>query len=101
MVEKQSKSISRRGGKRPGSGRPKGRKDAKTLEIEAAAKRYAGDMLKALVHVAKKSKSDSARVAAAIAVLDRGYGRPHQAVALTDPDGNTLEVLVKRVLVKG
>jgi phage terminase small subunit len=33
-----------------------------------------------LVSVAKKSESDSARVAAANAILDRGYGKPRQAV---------------------
>ncbi|MGF7055353.1 hypothetical protein GGC47_004564 [Bosea sp. OAE752] len=35
--------------------------------------------LKALVAVATKSESDSARVAAAKAILDRGHGKPTQA----------------------
>ncbi len=100
MLEKKSRRTNRHGGPRPGSGRPKGRKDAKTLEIEAEARPYGHFALKALVRLVKCSKSDSVRVAAAIAILDRGYGRPRQAVALTDPDGNALEVTVRRVLVR-
>jgi hypothetical protein len=81
-AEKESvkTSGSRRGGPRPGAGRPKGRKNAATLEIEAAAKAHANDALKALLHVAQKSQNDSARVAAATAILDRAYGRPRQAL---------------------
>lgn len=91
-TEKKSKGISRRGGQRPGAGRPKGRKDAKTLEIEAAAKEYAGDALRALVKVATKGKSEGSRVAAAVALLDRGYGRPRQAVEHSGPQGGPIEV---------
>jgi hypothetical protein len=80
--EKESNKT-KRGGARPGAGRPKGRKSSKTLEIEAMAKEYAGDALKALVAVAGESKNDSARVAAATALLDRGYGRPRQALEHT------------------
>ena len=40
------------------------------------ARQYASDALKALQHVATKGKSESARVTAACALLDRGYGRP-------------------------
>jgi hypothetical protein len=80
IAEKESKRISGRGGKRLGAGRPKGRKSAKTLEIEAAAKAFSGDALRALVAIARKGISESARVAAATALLDRGYGRPRQAL---------------------
>ena len=88
---------SRMGGARPGAGRPKGRKSAKTLEIEAKAKEYAGDALRALAHVALKSKSDSARVSAATALLDRGYGRPRQAVEHSGGDGPPIAVGIVRV----
>jgi hypothetical protein len=90
--EKKSETISRRGGKRPGAGRPKGRKDAKTLEIEAAAKEYAGDALRALVKVARRGKSEGSRVAAAVALLDRGYGRPRQSLEHSGPDGGPIDV---------
>lgn len=68
------------GGKRPGAGRPKGVQNAATLEIMAAAKAFAGDALKALHYVALHGKNESARVQAATAILDRGYGRPKQAM---------------------
>ncbi len=82
------------GGPRPGSGRPKGRKNAATLEIEAAAKELAGDALAALKSVALKGKSESARVAAATALLDRGYGRPRQALEHTGDGGGPVEVSI-------
>ncbi len=34
--------------------------------------------------------SDAARVSAANAILDRGYGKPAQSVALSNPDGSNL-----------
>lgn len=95
----QSKPINGRGGFRPGAGRPKGAKHAKTLEIEAAAKRYAGDALKALLHVATKGESEGARVAAAVALLDRGYGKPRQAVEHSGPGGEPVQITVTHEVV--
>lgn len=86
--EKQPKST--RGGKRPGSGRKPGGKNATTLEIEALAKKYSGRVIDALYVVATRSKSDTARVAAGTALLDRGYGRPRQAVEHTGKDGGPI-----------
>ena len=63
--------------------RPLGSKNAKTLEIEAEARKHRGDALAALVSIAKKSESDQARVSASIALLDRGYGKPRQTTDLT------------------
>lgn len=91
---KVAKTVAKLGGKRPGAGRPKGRKDAKTLEIEAAAKLYAGDALKALWHVCMHGKNESARVSAAVSLLDRGYGRPRQALEHTGLNGGPLEIKV-------
>lgn len=82
------------GGRRPGAGRPKGRKNARTLEIEAAAKKYAADALKALHHVATKGLNESARVGAATALLDRGYGRPRQSLEHSGEGGGPLTVTV-------
>ncbi len=59
--------------------RPKGAKNHATIEIETRAREHAGDAIAALVEVAKDKKS-AARVAAASALLDRGYGRPKQAI---------------------
>jgi hypothetical protein len=51
-----------------------------------------------LFMLAEKSKSDSARVAAANALLDRGYGKPAQAEE--PPDPKTIESIVIEPLGK-
>lgn len=103
MAEKESKETSQikagRGGIRPGSGRPKGKRSAKTLEIEALAKRYAGDALRALQHIATKGESEGARVSAATALLDRGYGKPRQALEHTGAEGGPLLVSVTHEVI--
>lgn len=73
-----------------GRGRPPGSRNKHTLEIEAKAKLYAGDALKALVDIATDGESESARVAAACALLDRGYGRAKQTVEMTTDQLATL-----------
>jgi hypothetical protein len=62
------------------SGNPGGRpkKTETLLEIEALARQYAPQAMEALVKIATTGKSDSARVAASIAILDRAFGRPRQ-----------------------
>jgi hypothetical protein len=77
-----------RGGKRPGAGRPKGRNNKKRrriLAIESAsvvelARQHSVDAVKALAHIALNGRSENARVSAANALLDRGYGRPPMQV---------------------
>lgn len=71
-----------KGGFRKGvSGNPGGRKpDAELADVKAKAREHAGDALAALVKIATKGKSESARVSAAEAILNRGYGKPAQAV---------------------
>lgn len=69
------------GGPRPGAGRPKSEVRAARRELIDAAKEYAPQALKVLIEVAQdKDAPPSARVSAANGLLDRGYGRPHQAV---------------------
>jgi hypothetical protein len=87
-------SPAARAGGRPGRGRPKGSKNAKTLEIEALAKEYAGDALQALFDIATNGASEPARVSAATALLDRGYGKPRQAVEHSGEGGGPLLVTV-------
>jgi len=71
------------GGMREGSGRPVGAGNKATSELKLnlseLAREYTIDALDALVDVMKSGKSDSARIAAATAILDRGYGRPTTA----------------------
>jgi hypothetical protein len=61
------------------SGNPSGMSRA-LVEVTELARQHAPDALAALVEIATRGKSESARVAAATALLDRGYGRP-QALA--------------------
>ncbi len=81
-----------RGGRREGAGRPAGTRSAATKDqianISTLAKMHAEEALAALVHVARFGESEAARVSAANAVLDRAYGKPQQAVELTNPDGS-------------
>jgi hypothetical protein len=46
------------------------------------AREYTHDAVDALVDVMQSSQSDSARIAAANAILDRGYGRPTKTTSL-------------------
>ena len=93
-----------RGGIRPGSGRPKGGgtrhppKEAKE-DLRAYARKYGHA---AIDFLAKTFQSEdvpySARVVAADRILERGYGKPHQAEAPPDPkqiEGIVIEPLRK------
>lgn len=57
-------------------------KDAK-VALEELAKTHAPAALRALVKVMETSTSDPAIVAAANGLLDRGYGKPRQAVEVS------------------
>lgn len=62
------------------SGNPGGRPKI-IKEIQELARDHCSDALKTLVEIAKNAKvSPSARVSAAIAVLERGYGKPAQTI---------------------
>ena len=68
------------GGSRLGAGRPKGALNRATVENKATlaelARSHTTEALETLVDVMKHGKTPSARVAAASAILDRGYGKP-------------------------
>jgi hypothetical protein len=71
-----------KGGFTPGaSGNPGGRpKAASVIAIEA--RKHGLAMVAVLNSIARKGKSEQARIAAATALLDRGYGKPAQSVEL-------------------
>jgi hypothetical protein len=48
-------------------------------EIEVLAQRHAAEAIDELVRILARSKSDVARVAASIAILNRAYGKPSRA----------------------
>jgi len=72
-----------RGGKREGAGRPSGAKNRATIaqkaKLSELARAYVLDALDALADVMMNGESESARVSAATAILDRAYGRPRPA----------------------
>ena len=86
--------MAKRGGRRPGAGRPKGALASATIEQKGTladlARSHTTTAINVLVAVAKSSDSDSARVSAASAILDRGYGKPAQALEHTGPDGGAI-----------
>jgi hypothetical protein len=83
-----------RGGKRPGAGRPQGALNRATegqrATLSELARDHTEEAVAALVDVMRRGTSESARIAAANAVLDRGYGKA--AVSLdvdsTSSDGS-------------
>jgi|GEM_PF-398557 len=68
----------RRGGAQPGAGRKKGIVSAAKLDLKEKAQEYGERALQVLIEVAESGDTSSARVSAANALLDRGYGRPLQ-----------------------
>lgn len=81
--------MAQHGGARPGAGRKPGKVGKAKRELSEMAKDHAAAALKVLVEIAKNDQEPaSARVSAANALLDRGYGRPAQSVALSNPDGS-------------
>lgn len=87
--------MAQRGGKRPGAGRPKGSKDRATREqgatIAEMARAHTSTALMTLVKIARDGESEAARVSAANAILDRGFGKPPQALEHTGKDGGPIE----------
>jgi hypothetical protein len=63
-------------------GRKAGTPNKATADIKAAAQAYTEDALATLAQIMKAGESEAARVAAANSILDRGFGKPRQAVDL-------------------
>ena len=84
------------GGKRPGAGRKPGLVNAAKRDIAERAKTHGDAALKVLVEIMNDIEAPhNARASAANALLDRGYGRPFQAVGLTDGEGGPLQVVIR------
>ena len=74
------------------SGNPGGRpKELK--EIVKLARSYGPEAIKRLAYWVR-SKNARASVAAAQALLDRGYGKPSQPIEASGPDGQALNIQV-------
>ena len=68
----------------PGSSPNPGGRPKIIEDIRDLAREHTETAINALVHIAQKGKQESARVAAASALLDRGWGRPTQPIAGDD-----------------
>ena len=77
------------GGARRGAGRPKGRVTQAKRDLMDMAKDHGETALAVLVEIATNAAaSEGARVSAANALLDRGYGKPTQTVDNKSTDGS-------------
>lgn len=62
-------------------GRPKGSLNKATADVKALAQNYTDAAMSALVEIMNSPEHPAAaRVSAASQILDRGYGKPSQAV---------------------
>ena len=67
--------------KTPGSGRKKGTPNKATADVKALAQVYGATAIETLAKLmTDKEAPDSIRRAAAVDLLDRGYGKPTQAI---------------------
>lgn len=77
-----------KGGARPGAGRKAGGSNSVAPDIKQLARKYAHEAIETVYNVMKKSKIEGNRVAAAQILMDRGFGKPTQAMGV-DPDTPT------------
>ena len=77
-------------------GRRKGTPNKATAEVREEAQKYTVEALEGLAQIARTGDTDATKVAAWKAILDRGHGRPAQAVAVNVAD-NSLAALMARI----
>ena len=92
-------AIKKRGGARPGAGRPAGSPNKATGSLRDKARGYTDQALEALFQIALGGESEAARVSAANAILDRGYGKPSQVLA-GDEEGGPIAT-INRIILEG
>lgn len=88
--EKHSRSIKSHGGKRPGAGRPPGSVNKLSRPLKEAAALHTEDCLAVLIQLRDHAESEQVRLAAAMALLDRGHGKPRQELDLNKSEGVTV-----------
>ena len=81
------------GGRRPGAGRKPGAVAKAKRDLADMAKGYAPEALKTLATIMMKGENEAARVSAANSILDRGYGKPFQAVRLSGPNDGPIQMV--------
>jgi len=66
-------------------------------EIRSYARAHALEAIQTLAGVARNGKQEAARVAAAIALLDRGWGKAPQAHTGEDGDG-AIQITIRHII---
>jgi len=66
-------------------------------EISSLARSHTKIAIKVLAGIAKDGTNESARVAAACALLDRGWGKPPQAQTGENGEGG-IEVIIRHIV---
>lgn len=87
-----------RGGKRPGAGRPRGSPNRATQEIQEIARPYAPEAIETLAQIMRTAASETARLSAANALLDRGYGKPTQPTEAEDVPTDVKEMSMEELM---
>jgi hypothetical protein len=78
------------------SGNPGGR--SKVLgDVQELARQHTPAAIVELARLALKAKSETARIAAIRELLDRGYGRRRQAMEVSVPADNPLQLLLDEI----
>ena len=80
-------------------GRKPGTPNKATADVKEAAAKYGAKAIAALADIATGIEyPPAARVSAAVALLDRGFGKPAQAI--TGPGGGAIQVqaIVRRIV---
>lgn len=95
-LKKYQRTPGAKGGPRPGAGRPKNTPNKATKTLKELAREYTAEALTALVEV-MRTETGSAKVTAANAILDRGYGKPSTVLA-GDEDGGPAKLVHEIVL---
>jgi hypothetical protein len=74
--------MTSRGGAREGAGRPAGTPNRATADMKARlselARQHTQIALDALIDVCENGLNETARISAATAILDRGFGKPRE-----------------------
>jgi len=101
IVSKRRQASNPNRGSKPGEkrgGRQKGTPNKVSAPIREAARAFTEDALQTLVEVmADVAQPAAARVSAANAILDRGYGKPTTVVA-GDEDGGAIKAITEIIL---
>ena len=93
--EKESRAVSGIGGRRPGAGRPLGSPNKLTRPLKEFAALHSETCIAVLVELRDHAETEHVRLAAANALLDRGHGRPRQAIDMHADD--SLTIIVNRL----